>query len=1019
MVSPLHDLVTAHRALFEIARGLTPELWGPIAQGAGGEPVAAAPVTELLARLATALEDIETRLVTDARTWLASPAVQAAPRPPHLALLHAFLRLLDAPRARMNEFTANHLRYHYETILGQAPRGPRADRAFVVLKAAPPTPSAAFVPVFLPAGTVLAAGKDAAGGERTYQLCADVQVDLAAVARLLTLSSRPGPATASGQQLVASDSSAGPQAAPAEVGFALMSSIFALAGGNRTISVAMQLGVAPATLAAVAYFNVYATGPDGWILLDQQAVLDAGGLALDAALDARRPAIVEHRAAVHGRCFTNATAPVLRFVLDQAGSPTPASALAQITLVAADVTVTVDRTPAVQIAGPAGPLALGKPFAPLGYTPPAGAALLIACPEALAKRLTQLTLTLSWYNLPGPPLYVEDLATYYAGYELGMPGYVRPLPPTISPAPAATAKAPSPTPPLDSLVAPTAMTRADFQVVVGYRQGGAWHALSDQVPLFVSLTDTTICLDGTAGRALPSPAGRPSTPIQWQPLPPDGLLQVQLTAPSYGFGTALYPIATAQLASWNVDYVIDKVRNSTTTLKPPFVALSPPLTPLATDIAVGYHATAALDGYHRDDLALYRLTPWLAEPVAMRQGSRRLAPEPVPLFADVLQGWTVTAAVTATRPGQQLACLVVLDTHGQLAAGASGRAAVTWTYRSSAGAWASLRVEDRTDQLCRSGIVSFEVPFDAADWAGMGTGLLWVRAEIANPADYVLLPAVASVTAQATECARVMTVPGDAYDVPLSPGTIVGLKIANPRIAGLSQPLATSGGQRAEDRDAMYKRVSERARHKNRAITAWDFERLTLQRYPSLFAARCLPGVERQPDGSFQRVDRGVVTLLVSPRIYDPTALSRDQYPPAVDDATLGEIQQALAALAPASARIEVWNPVYVLVTVTARLTARPGQDPSMLGPKLDAELRAFLSPWIFQPVTAPSLTGPESTTQVRRFLAGRPDVQAVQTLSCQLGASQIDGSLQLPASPWLIPVSAWQHDLAVALSAR
>lgn len=301
VVSPLHDLVTAHRALFEIARGLTPELWGPIAQGAGGEPVAAAPVTELLARLATALEDIETRLVTDARTWLASPAVQAAPRPPHLALLHAFLRLLDAPRARMNEFTANHLRYHYETILGQAPRGPRADRAFVVLKAAPPTPSAAFVPVFLPAGTVLAAGKDAAGGERTYQLCADVQVDLAAVARLLTLSSRPGPATASGQQLVASDSSAGPQAAPAEVGFALMSSIFALAGGNRTISVAMQLGVAPATLAAVAYFNVYATGPDGWILLDQQAVLDAGGLALDAALDARRPAIVEHRAAVHGR----------------------------------------------------------------------------------------------------------------------------------------------------------------------------------------------------------------------------------------------------------------------------------------------------------------------------------------------------------------------------------------------------------------------------------------------------------------------------------------------------------------------------------------------------------------------------------------------------------------------------------------------------------------------------------------------------------------------------------------------
>ena len=40
-----------------------------------------------------------------------------------------------------------------------------------------------------------------------------------------------------------------------------------------------------------------------------------------------------------------------------------------------------------------------------------------------------------------------------------------------------------------------------------------------------------------------------------------------------------------------------------------------------------------------------------------------------------------------------------------------------------------------------------------------------------------------------------------------------------------------------------------------------------------------------------------------------------------------------------------------------------------MVGPRLDAELRAFLSPWLFQPDSAASVRGPDSTAQLRRFL--------------------------------------------------
>jgi hypothetical protein len=1023
VVGPLQDLLSALPGLFEVTSGLDPALWGPVAQRARVDaegPSSDRTAVDLLSALATSIQDTEQRLVADARGWLASQAVKQAARPPHMALFLAFLDLLESPRRRMNAFALNHLRYYYETVLGQTPGGPEPDRAFIVFRPVPPatSPQPPLPPVFLPGGTALTAGKDAAGQDRTYQLLADVQVDLAAVARLLTLATRPNPNHKSGRELVATDSSAGKQGspAPAEVGFALASAVFALAGGNRRIRVTMQLGDASSTEAsaadAAAYFNVRLTGPDGWVQIDQQAVLSGRALTLDATLTAAQPAVVRVQSKLHGPRFADGIPPVLLFVLDETGSPAPATALAAVTVFAATVTVTVDSTPAIQLAGPTGPLALGKPFAPLGHTPPAGAALLVACPEALEKKLTKLTLQVNWQNLPTPPLYRDGIGTYYDGYEMGLPGYARPA--TADPDPSGWAKR-------------HVIARSSFKVALGYRLGGAWQPLTDEtqpLPLFDSLTKTTFCLDGSAGHALPTPAGAAATPFKWQPLPPDGVLQIQLVAPPCGFGAALYPIATAALASWNVDYVIDKVKGKTRddpTPKPPVSTLNPPLTPLATDLTVGYDAEAVLDARSTDDITLYQLSPWLAEPVTMKHASRRFAPESVPLLPDRVRGCVLIAGITAATPGRSVACLVALEQHGQLAPGSAGRSALSWHYFGGSGLWTPLRVEDRTGQLCRSGIVSFEVPADAADWKGMGTGLLWIRAEITDLTDYVALPSVTGVFTQATECARAMTAPGGSYDVPLPAGTIVGLKTAHPKIAGVRQPLPTAGGRRAEDQDAMYRRVSERTRHKNRAVTAWDFERLALQRYPSLFAVRCLPGVERQADGRFRRIDRGVVTLLVSPRVYDPGALSADRYPPRIDDPMLGQIQQDLASLASASAETQVWNPVYVPVTVAARLTARAGQDPSMLGPRLNADLRALLSPWIFQPDSATSLAGPESTAQVRRFLLDRPDVQTVQSVSCRLGGSPAAAgdSLRLLATPWMIPVSAWQHDLVVSLSTR
>jgi hypothetical protein len=247
VVRPLQDLLSALPELFEVTRGLDPALWGPVAQSTWvglEDPPRGATLAQLVERLALALCGAQQALGAEARTYLATPSVQAAARPPHLALLLTFLELLEAPRRQVNDFTRRHLRYYYETLLGQTPRGPVADRAFVVLRPTPPAVATApFAPVFLPRGTLLAAGKDAAGQDRKYQLVSDVAVDLAAVARTLTLTSRANPANRSGQELLATDSALGSATSPlaAEVGFALSSAVLALAGGTRRVRLTVEL----------------------------------------------------------------------------------------------------------------------------------------------------------------------------------------------------------------------------------------------------------------------------------------------------------------------------------------------------------------------------------------------------------------------------------------------------------------------------------------------------------------------------------------------------------------------------------------------------------------------------------------------------------------------------------------------------------------------------------------------------------------------------------------------------------
>src|SRR6185436_206136 len=83
---------------------------------------------------------------------------------------------------------------------------------------------------------------------------------------------------------------------------------------------------------------------------------------------------------------------------------------------------------------------------------------------------------------------------------------------------------------------------------------------------------------------------------------------------------------------------------------------------------------------------------------------------------------------------------------------------------------------------------------------------------------------------------------------PLEKETISKMTVKVPAIKKVLQPYTSFGGHNIESDDDFYRRTSERLRHKNRAVTGWDFERVVLENFPEIFKIKCLAHTH---DGEF------------------------------------------------------------------------------------------------------------------------------------------------------------------------
>ncbi|MCU0837335.1 MAG: baseplate J/gp47 family protein [Rhodospirillales bacterium] len=542
-----------------------------------------------------------------------------------------------------------------------------------------------------------------------------------------------------------------------------------------------------------------------------------------------------------------------------------------------------------------------KPFEPFGGAPAVGARLAIGHPDFVNKRLRTVRFRLDWMGGPG------NLATHYAAYG--------------------------------------AQVGASFAVKVNIVDSGVRVTeIRASAPLFNGTDATkshTIAISPIADTDRPyaPPATEPPAAqvraarrfLEWELSPNDFK---HSTYPSLATQKSLeLAAAIANLAAKKRE---EEIKASDYAVQPPY---TPKLKSLSVDFIAGHEVV--MERYQRgaETDQIFHIHPFgytEAHPTVPGQGH--------PLLPAYDNEGELYIAIAGAKPPQTLSLLFQLA-EGSADPDVAGRQ-VEWSYLDADG-WRAFGdggiVEEQTQGLINSGIITFKLPATlpaAPPDPRLPAGLLWLRAAMALGTRGVCDAVALHPHAALAEFVDAGNAP-EHYRSPLPAGSIKSLADPLPAIARVRQPYTSFGGKVAEDRPSFYTRVSERLRHKRRAVTLWDYERLVLEEFPEIYKVKCLPArLADDADGG------GQVRLIIIPDIRHKRPA--DPFEPKAPAALLARVAAFVKPLLSPAVRLVVSNASYVQVRIRVGVRFRTAGNEGFDRQRLNDELNRYLSPWAF-----------------------------------------------------------------------
>jgi hypothetical protein len=953
---------------------------------------------------------------------------------PDIALFIAFIELFKNNQKQLNTLTEKHLDFYYYDVLRLKERNLKPDQVNIYFKIAQHVDT-----FYLPEGSLLYAGMSEEGTEVLYETDSPIEINSAQISDLKTLfvSKNPKIGIGSSYRLITNlyaapiansknglgerftnneeewplfgeelleKTDSERQMTYAEIGWALSSPILEMEEGHREVSMKLEFEKdSMHTLNLLIKdisknqeisredafskifknsLNVFLSSTDGWVKANICEVLPPNDwsesyISLQISISSASAAITGYRSDILGSSF-DTDYPVMKIIHQNNDVIYSYSFLKELILKRINLDVNVKGIKKLMLFNEYGLLESSIPFQPFSAVPKPGSYLLVGKSELFKKQLTDIQFNIEWHNIPDNK---RGLRGYYKEYNLNVAN--------------------------DSFkVKISALSEGTFKPATENNHK-TYRLFEDDQKDSSKVSNKTIfgdldlkSLDIKANFDL-------SLPSIFNSDVDSGYFKIELAEPAFGFGHEDYPNIYTAVITQNAD----------PKRKGPELPLpKQPWTPTIRNISVDYAASSQINILSVGTLSnsnavpekLYHIHPFgiISSFVNGRPLNRSL----LPAYDDDAYLYLGIKDLQAPSPlsiyfelKENLDYFSTLNTNNK----DSKQNELTWSYLVN-NEWKTFSqnqiLSDSTHSLNNSGIVLLEIPRDINNQNNiLESGKYWIRIALRGEASK--MPKVLHMATQAVTASwKVNEKDLSHLKNPLTGNNIRGLLNGVAQIREVCQPFQSFGGRAKESNNEFYTRVSERLRHKNRAISTWDYERIILEQFPDLLQVKCVTH-----NSAPQWVPKGSVLIVVVPKINHE---SRNL--PMLNNTVLEKIKQYIKPLSSPFVNIELRNPVYERIKISAAVQFVKGKNNGTFLKKLNHDIMEFVCPWLFGKASELELGGSLAKDMILNFIEKTEYVEfvtkfsAVQVFPTDQGFDVDDTALNLSSSPTIKATRPW-----------
>lgn len=255
------------------------------------------------------------------------------------------------------------------------------------------------------------------------------------------------------------------------------------------------------------------------------------------------------------------------------------------------------------------------------------------------------------------------------------------------------------------------------------------------------------------------------------------------------------------------------------------------------------------------------------------------------------------------------------------------------------------KITDGTDKLTKSGIVKGSWPEGVEQSTLLfEEQLFWLRITVEKGK----IDAVCDIVGLHTQAVLAQFAEQPENDIEYLGTNVTGdfINALAPKLGSIKsvqQPYPSFNGKRTEQDDSYYLRVSERLRHKKRAITLWDIEHILAQEFPELYKIKCLAHTTKDATKGVI-VNTGSILVVVLPYSQDD---SEHKFAPKVNVAVLRKIKQYIQKRISPFVDINIINAEFEEIKLNLECVFREEiRDKGFYQEQLIKDLQGYLSPW-------------------------------------------------------------------------